>query len=98
MWDEASGLQFAVDGRTTALPGEASHPSNGIDWDSVLIAWTTPEQAPRLEGSVDGFGGSSTMTDRVSGKEYYVSGRIALDTPALTKALGGATGPTGCAA
>ena len=47
---EASGLQLVVDGRTTALPGDTSHSSNGIDFDPVLIAWTTPQQAPGARG------------------------------------------------
>ena len=92
---EASGLKFVVDGRTSALPEGSVRSPNGIDWDPVLIAWTTPEQAPKLDGSVDGFGGSSAMTDRVSGKKYYVTGRIALDTPQLTKELRGPHGTDG---
>lgn len=92
---EASGLKFVVDGRTSALPEGSVRSPNGIDWDPVLIAWTTPEQAPELDGSVDGFGGSSAMTDRVSGKKYYVTGRIALDTPQLTKELRGPHGTDG---
>jgi len=92
---EASGLEFVVDGRTSALPEGSVRSSNGIDWDPVLIAWTTPEQAPKLGGSVDGFGGSSAMSDRVSGKKYYVTGRIALDAPQLTKELNGLHGADG---
>ena len=71
---EASGLEFVVHGRTSALPEGSVHTSNGIDWDPVLVAWTTPEQGPRLDCNVDGFGGSSAMTDRVSGRKYYVTG------------------------
>ena len=94
---EASGLQLVVDGRTTALPGDTSHSSNGIDFDPVLIAGTTPEQAPGLEGNVDGFGGSSAMSDPVSGKQHYVTGRIALDTPQLTEELRRSHARTACA-
>jgi hypothetical protein len=35
------------------------------------------------------------MSDRVSGKKYYVTGRIALDTPQLTRELHGPHGADG---
>jgi hypothetical protein len=89
----ASGLEFVVDGRTSALPEGSVGSPNGIDWDPVLVAWT--EQTPRLRGNVDGFAGSSAMTDRVSGKRYYVTGRIALDAPQLTEELDGLHGADG---
>lgn len=91
----ASGLDFVVDGHTTALPTESVRSPNGIDWDPVLIAWMTPGQNDRLRGNVDGYGGSTTMSDPVSGKRHYVTGRIALDAPQLTKELHRAQGAAG---
>jgi hypothetical protein len=37
------------------------------------------------------------MSDPVSGKQHYVTGRIALDTPQLTEKLGRSHGATACA-
>ena len=91
----ASGLDFVVEGRTTAVPTGSVRSPNGIDWDPVLIAWMTPGQSDRLRGNVDGYGGSTAMSDPASGKRYYVTGQIALDAPQLTKELQGRNGAAG---
>jgi len=91
----ASGLDFVVDGRSTALPTYTVSSPDGTDWDPVLIAWTTPARSPQLRGNVDGYGGSTTVSDPASGRKYYVTGQIALDAPQLTRALHGPDGADG---
>ncbi len=83
----ASNLTFVVDGHTNELPTDDSRSPNGVDWPPVLIAWSTPDQAPTLEGRVDGYGGSASTTDPQSGHRYYVTGRVALDAPQLAGEL-----------
>lgn len=98
---EASGLRFVVEGRSSALPFVTGGTWNGVDRPPVLIAWLTPEQEPRLDGSVVGVGGSGFIADPVSGNRVYVTGGIALDTPSLTGMLGrpgGAAAVTGVVA
>ena len=91
----ASGLDFVVDGRTTAVPTDTVSSPHGIDWDPVLIAWMSPARSARLRGDVDGYGGSTTTSDPASGRKYYVTGQIALDAPQLTRQLHGPDGAAG---
>ena len=88
---EATGLKFVRDGRTDELPS-AHRPTEdvgryGRGWSPVLVAWTTPEVDHGLEGKVVGLGGSTRMSDPLSGRERYVTGTIALDTPSMRQVL-----------
>lgn len=92
----ATGLQFVYDGPTTEAPSTdraAYQPDRyGKKWAPILIAWSTPEEAPDLAGRVAGTGGSSSL--QVTGEPYvYVTGQVQLDAPALTETLAFPDGP-----
>jgi hypothetical protein len=80
----ATGLQFIYDGPTSELPStnrEGYQPDvYGDRWAPVLIAWSTPEEVPRLTGQTVGLGGSSSI-GLSNGYKAYVTGSVALDTP-----------------
>lgn len=83
----SSGLRLVVEGPTAELASREPRPPMdrqryGDRWSPVLVAFTTPERDPRLDGDVAGIGGSSATTDGV-GRLVNVSGMIHLDTPAL---------------
>jgi hypothetical protein len=84
----ATGLQFVVDGQTTAVPATTGPGGPGIDggWDPVLVAWTDPAEAPALQGDVAGTGGSSWV-ELPSGAAVFVTGQVALDGPQLAEML-----------
>jgi hypothetical protein len=88
---EVTGLTFVRDGRTDELPSSdrpAEDPGRyGRGWSPVLVAWTTPEIDHGLEGDVVGLGGSTRVSDTISGRLRYVTGTIALDTPAMRRVL-----------
>jgi hypothetical protein len=80
----ATGLQFAYDGLTDE-PARDGRPAMdesryGNRWSPVLVAWTTPARAPRLEGAVAGIGGSTAYAGP-GGAPVYVSGEVQLDGP-----------------
>ena len=87
----ATGLHLAVDGSTDEGPGQdraLRDPRRyGRGWSPVLVAWTTPDQVPRLAGRTVGLGGSRPVVDDVSGRSTYVTGTVTLDAPALRAAL-----------
>jgi hypothetical protein len=92
----ATGLQFVYDGPTPEAPSkdrEAYQPDRyGKKWAPILIAWSTPEEAPDLAGRVAGTGGSTSI--QVQGEPYvYVSGQVLLDAPGLTETLAFPNGP-----
>ena len=92
----ATGLQFVYDGPTSEAPSkdrEAYQPDRyGKKWAPILIAWSTPEEAPDLAGRVAGTGGSSSI--QVQGEPYvYITGQVQLDAPALTETLAFPDGP-----
>lgn len=73
-----TGLQFVSLG-TIAEPVEGS----GV---MVRIAWTDDRQVPQLVGDTVGIGGSSSIR-LPSGRRYYDSGEISLDSPDLAMTL-----------
>jgi hypothetical protein len=81
----ASGLTFVLDGHSDALPTFAGKTWNRVDRPPVLVGWTTPGADPRLAGDVAGVGGSSAAGSGT--QKFYVTGEIALDTPALEQLL-----------
>lgn len=86
----AAGLQIVIDGPTDELAQDgrrASDPGRyGNRWSPALVAWTTPERVPALEGNVAGIGGSVAMTDSL-GRLHNVSGIVHLDGPAFEEIL-----------
>ncbi|WP_458779688.1 zinc metalloprotease [Arthrobacter sp. D3-16] len=92
----ATGLQFVYDGPTPEAPAkdrEAYQPGlYGKKWAPILIAWSTPEEAPDLAGRVAGTGGSTSI--QVQGEPHvYVSGQVLLDAPGLAETLAFPDGP-----
>jgi hypothetical protein len=88
---KVTGLRFVRDGRTDELPRSdrpVQDPGRyGAGWSPVLVAWTTPEVVPRLEGNVIGLGGSNRISDQVTGRLRYVTGTVSLDTPSMRSVL-----------
>ena len=88
----ATGLRFVRDGSTTEQP-TALRPARslvryGAGWSPVLVAWTTPQQDPRLAGRIAGVGGSVPMPGRLTGRLRYVTGAVSLDAPGMARTLG----------
>ncbi|MGP0223415.1 MULTISPECIES: matrixin family metalloprotease [unclassified Paenarthrobacter] len=86
----ASGLQFIYDGPTSETPTtnrDGYQPEvYGDRWAPVLIAWTTPEQVPRLTGQTVGLGGSSSI-GLSNGYQAYVTGTVSLDAPQFSEIM-----------
>lgn len=86
----ATGLTFINDGATTEAPAPTRAPyqkdAYGDRWAPLLIAWTTPEQAPQLKGPVIGTGGS-THFSYGDGPKSFVTGSLELDSPQITEEL-----------
>jgi hypothetical protein len=85
----ATGLQLRVDGPSTEVPSEARLPHQ-VDrypgrWAPVLLAWSDPEETPRLAGDTAGLGGSFALP--VADQQVYVTGGVTLDGPQLMKVL-----------
>lgn len=91
----ATGLTFENLGPTVESPPgqrEMFQPAlYGDAWAPVLVWWTTPAQAPLLNGDVAGFAGSASIPviDDFGGEgpTVYVSGQVALDGPQLADVL-----------
>ncbi|SEI79960.1 Matrixin [Arthrobacter sp. yr096] len=80
----ATGLKFIFDGPSSEVPSTnraGYQPARyGDRWAPVLIAWSTPEQVPRLTGQTVGLGGSSSI-GLSNGYKAYVTGTVSLDAP-----------------
>jgi hypothetical protein len=91
----ATGITFINDGATTEAPAQTRAPyqkeAYGDRWAPLLIAWTTPEQAPQLKGPVIGTGGS-THFSYGDGPKSFVTGSLELDAPQITEELSRADG------
>ncbi|NUU31292.1 matrixin family metalloprotease [Arthrobacter sp. C9C5] len=87
---EATGIRFVNDGPTTEAPSQSRAPYQkaryGERWAPLLIAWTTPEQAPQLKGAVIGTGGSTHFSFG-DGPKSFVTGSLELDAPQITEDL-----------
>jgi hypothetical protein len=88
---DVTGLTFVRDGRSDELPSSDRPVEDagryGPGWSPVLVAWTTPEVDHGLDGRVVGLGGSTRLMDPATGRVRYVTGTIALDTPAMRRVL-----------
>lgn len=91
----ATGIMFINDGATAEAPSPLRVPyqpeAYGNRWAPLLIAWTTPEQAPQLKGPVIGTGGS-THFSYGDGPKSFVTGSLELDAPQITEELDRAEG------
>lgn len=87
----ATGLVFERAGATDALPFSGTASSG--DSNPVVIAWTTPDDVPELEGRVAGSAGSTALT-RDNLHAHYVTGGVALDGPDIAAVLHGPDGLT----
>lgn len=87
---EATGIKFVNDGSTTEAPSQSRAPYQkdryGERWAPLLIAWTTPGQAPQLKGAVIGTGGSTHFSFG-DGPKSFVTGSLELDAPQITEDL-----------
>ncbi|SDL75793.1 Matrixin [Arthrobacter sp. ov407] len=92
---EATGITFINDGPTSeeSSPTRAPYQKNlyGDRWAPLLIAWTTPEQAPQLKGPVIGTGGSTHFSFD-DGPKSFVTGSLELDAPQIAEDLDRAEG------
>jgi hypothetical protein len=79
----ATGLQLVVDGSTDAHPDRDRSPRASDGWRPVLVAWSDPAEVPDLKGRVAGVGGSTPRA--VGHHEWFVTGTVALDGPALRR-------------
>lgn len=83
---QATGLKLVSDGATDEPPSSERSPYQpdryGDRWAPVLIVWSDPGEVPGLEGKVAGIGGAHPWRD-THGYLTYVTGQVALDTPAL---------------
>lgn len=86
----ATGVRFINDGATTEAPSQSRPPfqeaAYGDRWAPLLIAWTTPEQAPQLKGPVIGTGGSTHFSFD-DGPKSFVTGSLELDAPQIAEDL-----------
>lgn len=86
----ATGIKFINDGATTEAPSQSRAPfqeaAYGDRWAPLLIAWTTPEQAPQLKGPVIGTGGSTHFSFG-DGPKSFVTGSLELDAPQIAEDL-----------
>ncbi|RNL57191.1 peptidase M10A and M12B matrixin and adamalysin [Arthrobacter oryzae] len=91
----ATGIVFIFDGPTAEAPSPSRPPyqkdAYGDRWAPLLIAWTTPEQAPRLQGSVVGTGGSTHFSFG-GGPRSFVTGSLELDAPQIARDIDRADG------
>ena len=92
---EATGITFINDGPTSEAPSSTRAPYQkdlyGDRWAPLLIAWTTPEQAPQLKGPVIGTGGSTHFSFG-DGPKSFVTGSLELDAPQIAEDLDRAEG------
>ncbi len=84
----ASGLDLELTGETEERPVDRRPlrlEEYGDDWAPSLVAWSDPEESPRLDGEVAGYAGSGYA--RRGDTVAYVSGSVTLDGPQLAQAL-----------
>ena len=81
----ASGLAFVYDGPTTEAPSDErplTSPLYASTFAPVLVAWSDPEETPRLEDLTVGVGGGRSLPVS-GGRLELVTGMVRLDTPDL---------------
>jgi hypothetical protein len=79
---EVTGLELSFAGTTDEAPSENRQPRDpdryGDGWSPVLVAYSDPDEYPRLEGRIAGYAGPTYVQagDRVP---RYVSGMVVID-------------------
>jgi hypothetical protein len=81
---DLTGLKIRLAGSTGEQPQAGR--TRG-EREPVLVAWTTPDRIPGLEGDVAGLGGSTEVHGGGDLRARYVSGQVALDAPQLADIL-----------
>ena len=88
---QATGISFVDDGASTELSSQTRAPYQpdvyGERWAPLLITWTTPDQAPQLQGPVIGTGGSTHFSFG-EGPKSFVTGSLELDAAQIAEELG----------
>ncbi len=88
---EVTGLEFSYQGTTAESPGDDRKPYQprryGDRWAPVLIAYSGPDESPRLRGQAAGYGGPVYVRPG-DGVPRYVSGTVVFDAEQLTS-MGG---------
>lgn len=83
---EVTGLEFSFEGTTNESPSDnrsPRHPNRyGDGWSPVLIAYSNPEEYPRLKGRAAGYAGP-VYVEPSGGVPRYVSGIMVLDAEQL---------------
>ena len=83
----ATGLAFVDAGPTDEAPAverDLIQPERyGTGWAPVLIAWSTQEDLPALEGDVAGLGGSAMVPGADGTGSWLAGGRLVLDSEDL---------------
>jgi len=78
--EEASGLRFEYVGTMGDRPFDpATRSPRGVDARPVIVGFADDDELPELAGDVAGIGGSVATTGTL-GRDYLVTGSIALDT------------------
>jgi hypothetical protein len=91
--NEATGLRLEVVGPSSEPPDperterELSSGRADTARAPVLLAWTTPEIVPRLDGSIAGMGGPVTQFGNAADRTRYIGGSVYLDAPQIHEAL-----------
>jgi hypothetical protein len=79
---EVTGLTFSFAGTTDEAPADERppyHPDRyGDGWSPVLVAWSDPDEYPRLEGQIAGYAGA-TLVQAGGRAPRYVSGILVID-------------------
>lgn len=83
---EVSGLELVVSGTTARVPGLVT-----MSRAPILVAWTDPDEFPRLDGEVAG--AARSVSAPAGSAEVFVTGQVALDGPDAAMMLAG--GPRG---
>lgn len=84
--EQATGLTFSFEGTTDEAPRPDRRPFHenryGDGWSPVLVAYSDPDEYPRLEGRVAGDAGPVSVNPG-DGTPRYVSGTLVLDADQL---------------
>jgi hypothetical protein len=84
----ATGLVFVYDGLTDEAPSpnRDARGRDGSGYAPVLVAWTDPSEVPRLEDTIAGVGGPTSVRGP-DGRRTFVTGEVSLDGPQLAPEL-----------
>jgi hypothetical protein len=86
----ATGMSLLVEGDSDEVPA-VDRPVYQLErygdrWAPVLVAWSDPDESPKLMDDTAGYGGSARVV-RGDGESVYLTGLVALDGPQLANIL-----------